>query len=57
VSIGAYVRGSDAKIDRALDSLAAVDSFLQQGRHERSSRGETLARVQKLFPASAGTKG
>jgi FliI/YscN family ATPase len=57
VSIGAYVRGSDAKIDRALDSLAAVDRFLQQARHERSSRGETLARVQELFPASAGTKG
>jgi flagellum-specific ATP synthase len=57
VSIGAYVRGSDAKIDRTLDSLAAVDHFLRQGRHERSARGETLARLQGLFPASAGTKG
>jgi FliI/YscN family ATPase len=57
VSIGAYVRGSDAKIDRALDSLVAVDRFLQQARHERSSRGETLARLQELFPASAATKG
>jgi len=56
VSIGAYVGGSDPKIDRALASLDAVDSFLRQGRHERSPRAETLIRLQHLFPASAGSK-
>jgi FliI/YscN family ATPase len=50
VAIGAYVRGSDAKIDRALASLDAVDAFLRQGRQERSRRRETLDCLQALFP-------
>ena len=52
VAIGAYVGGSDPKIDRALASLDAVNDYLRQGRHERSSRGETLRRLQALFPAT-----
>jgi FliI/YscN family ATPase len=51
VAIGAYVRGSDPSIDRALVSLDAVHHYLRQGRHERSARGETLSRLQALFPA------
>jgi FliI/YscN family ATPase len=53
VTIGAYVRGSDEKIDRALGALDAVNAFLRQGRHERSARGETLRRPQALFPPAA----
>jgi len=56
VSIGAYVSGSDPRIDRTLASLDAVNAFLRQGRHERSPRGETLSGLQALFPAAA-TKG
>ena len=57
VSIGAYVAGSDPRIDRALASLEAVDGFLKQGRHEYSARAQTLTRLQDIFAANLGTKG
>lgn len=56
VSVGAYVRGSDARIDRALDSREAVTRFLRQGRDERSPRAETLARLQALFPSPEASR-
>ena len=57
VSIGAYVGGSDPRIDRALASLGAVDGFLKQSRHEHSPRRLALDQLQDIFGASAGTKG
>jgi FliI/YscN family ATPase len=56
VAIGAYVRGSDPRIDRALGSLDAVNQFLRQGRRERSARPETLRRLQALFPPPPAAK-
>src|SRR5205085_2457887 len=52
VAVGAYVAGSDRKIDRALAALDAVNDYLRQSRHERSSRDESLRRLQGLFPAA-----
>jgi flagellar biosynthesis/type III secretory pathway ATPase len=57
VSIGAYVGGTDPRIDRALASLGAVDEFLKQPRHEHSPRRLALNQLQDIFGASAGTKG
>jgi FliI/YscN family ATPase len=51
IAIGAYVRGSDSRIDRAIDMRDAVTRFLQQGRAEASARAETLRRLVALFPA------
>jgi flagellum-specific ATP synthase len=34
ISIGAYVRGGDRKVDYALDKLPAIEAFLRQTRHE-----------------------
>jgi flagellar biosynthesis/type III secretory pathway ATPase len=51
VSIGAYVRGSDAKIDRALAALDPITAFLRQGREDRSPLEDTLNRLAGLAPA------
>jgi len=51
VSIGAYVRGSDPKIDRALAALDPITAFLRQGRDEPSPLGDTLPRLAGLAPA------
>lgn len=47
ISIGAYVRGSNAKIDEALDRWEGIQSFLRQDRLEASEFNETLSRLQK----------
>jgi flagellum-specific ATP synthase len=52
VAIGAYVGGSDPRIDRALAMREAVNRFLRQDRGDRSPRGETIDRLLALFPAA-----
>ena len=53
VSIGAYVRGSDPRIDRALAALEPITAFLRQGRDEPSALDDTLDRLAGLAPAPA----
>ncbi len=48
VSLGAYKKGSDARLDRALAKLDAIEAFLRQGRHERAPFAETIAALGKL---------
>jgi FliI/YscN family ATPase len=48
VRIGAYVRGSDARIDRALAALDPITRFLRQGRDERSGLAETVRALAAL---------
>jgi len=50
VAIGAYVRGSDARIDRALGALEPINGFLRQERGERTPRAETMRRLLTLVP-------
>lgn len=48
IAIGAYVAGSDPRVDRARELLPAIEAFLRQGRGERTPRAETLARLAAL---------
>ena len=48
VAIGAYVRGSDPTIDRALELLPGITAFLRQGRDESSARAESARRLLEL---------
>ncbi len=50
VAIGAYVRGSDPRVDRALAALGPITAFLRQERDERSTLGETARRLCALVP-------
>ena len=49
ILLGAYQRGTDRKVDFALDKIDGVHAFLKQGTHERADFQETLSGVNKLF--------
>jgi type III secretion protein N (ATPase) len=48
VSLGAYKKGSDARLDRALTKIDAIEAFLRQGRLERTPFAETVAQLGRL---------
>ena len=41
ISIGAYVRGGDRKVDYALDKLPGIEAFLRQSRDESMTADES----------------
>lgn len=51
VRIGAYVRGSNPQVDRALELQPALLQFLQQALGERTSFAETRAALERLAHA------
>jgi flagellum-specific ATP synthase len=46
INIGAYVRGSNPKVDLAINKIESIRHFVRQGIHERSTYDEAL---QGLF--------
>jgi len=51
INIGAYVDGSNPKIDYAKAHIDAVNPFLMQGVSEKAPYAETTARLRGLFKA------
>ncbi len=49
ISIGAYVKGSNPKVDQALLLLEAVQGFLKQGREENAGWKETLQKMKSFL--------
>lgn len=49
ISIGAYVKGSNPKVDQALSRLEAVQSFLRQGREENAVWKDTLQKMKSFL--------
>lgn len=49
ISIGAYVKGSNPKVDQALQRLEAVQTFLKQTREESASWNDTLQKLKGLL--------
>lgn len=48
ISIGAYARGSNRKIDHAIDKIEEINHFLQQDVHEPSNYEDTLNEMEQL---------
>jgi type III secretion protein N (ATPase) len=48
VTLGAYVKGSDARLDRAIRALPELEHFLKQDANECAPFEETLSAVRKL---------
>jgi FliI/YscN family ATPase len=51
IQVGAYVPGSDPRVDGALVLVPKIDAFLQQGVHEKTGFGEIRARLGALLSA------
>jgi flagellum-specific ATP synthase len=49
VNIGAYIRGSNPKIDRAVSRIDSINGFLRQDMNEFSTPEDTLARMEKAL--------
>jgi FliI/YscN family ATPase len=52
VTIGAYERGTDARLDEALERLPAIEAFLQQGAQEWATLEQTVEHMSSV----AGTE-
>jgi flagellum-specific ATP synthase len=48
INIGAYQRGSNATIDRAIQLRSSIESFLAQGQHELVSWKQSVDELMKL---------
>lgn len=48
ILLGAYTAGSNTKLDAAIKARTELESFLKQDAHAKSSREETLARLEQL---------
>lgn len=49
INIGAYVEGSNAKIDEAKSMIGAINGFLKQDVFEKVTFQDTLTKLQHLF--------
>ena len=49
IMIGAYQKGSDARVDFAIDKIEAVNTFLKQPTEEKIGFEETVKRLKDLF--------
>ena len=49
ISVGAYKKGSDPRTDYALSKLDAVNAFLRQDTHEKTSAATAVSQLQKMF--------
>ena len=45
ILLGAYKRGSDARVDEAIDRWPRIETFLRQGTHEKAGFEQTLGRL------------
>jgi type III secretion protein N (ATPase) len=55
VTLGAYVKGSDARLDQAIRALPDLELFLKQDANERSAWEATLAEVEALATKHPGS--
>ncbi len=49
INIGAYVEGSNPRIDEARSLIEPARAFLKQGVHEQSSQEDTTAALESIF--------
>jgi len=52
INIGAYAKGSDARIDQAIELWPAMQKFLMQQIHERVGHGDAVNALRQLFAST-----
>ena len=48
INIGAYARGSNARIDEAIEKIDAINTFFRQGIVERSDHAESVRELARI---------
>ena len=48
ISVGAYVKGSNAEIDESIDKFPAIERFLIQKVEDKAPLAETLRRAAEI---------
>lgn len=51
ISIGAYVKGSNERIDRAIDKIDRINDFLRQGINEQCDHQKSIADLAEILSA------
>ncbi|MBU1310636.1 MAG: flagellar protein export ATPase FliI [Gammaproteobacteria bacterium] len=54
IAIGAYVRGSDPQLDKAIAMMPRINAFLQQGMHDVVAYDDSLQGLFQLQPQAKG---
>lgn len=49
INIGAYAKGSNAKIDYAIKKIDALNEFLRQGIHEKKDMAQSISTLKKIL--------
>jgi flagellum-specific ATP synthase len=49
ITVGAYARGTDATLDRAIDLYPHLERFLQQGMHENAGMAQSLQHLAQVI--------
>lgn len=55
IQIGAYAKGSDARIDSAIGALPGIEGLVRQGLEERVDRSAALAELSKIARRCRGS--
>ncbi len=57
INIGAYVKGSNPRIDHAISRIEGVEEFLKQGIYEKADYQTTVKTLLRMFGEEEGTQG
>ena len=49
INIGAYVKGSNPKIDSAIDKIDTVNDFLKQRTHDECLFNDSVKKMTSMF--------
>jgi len=49
ITLGAYTKGTDPKIDYSIDKIEEIENFLKQSTHDKQSFDETVQMMIQLF--------
>jgi flagellum-specific ATP synthase len=57
IEVGAYVAGSNPRVDRAIRCIEGLNAILRQEPEQRFSMPQTLTSLQKVLQAAAPAQG
>ena len=49
INIGAYVKGSNARIDQAIQMIDSINNYLKQDVSDKSTFDESVAKLEELL--------